>query len=79
MKVIVRYFAAARETVGTETETVDVAPGTTVGALRTRLEGRHPPLADMRLRFAVGQAFAEETRELAEDDEVALIPPVSGG
>lgn len=79
MNVVVRYFAAAREAAGNEVEAWDVEEGTTVRDLRALLETRHPPLEGMPIRFAVGRSFADEDRILADADEVALIPPVSGG
>ncbi len=79
MNIVVRYFAAAREAVGNEVEAWDVDEGTTLGALWALLRARHPALEHIPVRFAVGQAFADEAYELADTDEVALIPPVSGG
>ena len=79
MKLVVRYFAAAREAAGRETEEIDVAEGTTVDELRVELERRHERLAGLPLRFAVDQAFADDATPLADGAEVALIPPVSGG
>ncbi len=81
MQVQVRYFAAVREAVGHEAEALEVPEGTTVAALHTLLEQRHPGLARHRrgLRFAVAERFAEPAVRLGAGDEVALIPPVSGG
>jgi molybdopterin synthase catalytic subunit len=55
--------------------------GATVGALLDHLIAAHPALASLRanLRVAVNQEFAALDRVLADGDEVALIPPVSGG
>ena len=79
MTVTVCYFAAAREAAGTASERVRVADGATVGDLFATLSGRHPPLAGLPLRFAVGEEFVAGEARLAEGDTVALLPPVSGG
>lgn len=81
MQVQVRYFAAARETTGLETEALELPVGTTVGGAFDLLAARHPGLDALRtsLRFAVGSAFQDDTAPLAEGDTLALIPPVGGG
>jgi molybdopterin synthase catalytic subunit len=81
MRIQVLYFAAARERTKTAREEIDVPEGTTAGALATLLGERHAELRSIlgRLRLAVNQDFAEPAQVLREGDEVALIPPVSGG
>lgn len=81
MQVEVRYFAAAREAAGTETEAVEVAEGATLASLLGTVVDRHADLADLApvLRFAVGERFARTDETLTEGDVVALLPPVSGG
>ncbi len=83
MKVTLHYFAALREALGPG-ETLELAPGCTLGALRDQLlarGGRHAEvLARGRaVRAAVNQAMAEEDVALAEGAEVAFFPPVTGG
>jgi len=83
MKVQVRYFASLREALGTQ-ETVDVEPGTTLGALRDRLitrGGDHARcLARGRaVRSALNQTMADDSAPLHEGAEVAFFPPVTGG
>ncbi|HRK32922.1 MAG TPA: MoaD/ThiS family protein [Tepidisphaeraceae bacterium] len=78
MKVNVKLFAAMRDATGADRVTVEAG---TVGELAEKLGGRWPaakPLID-RSRFAVNQAFASHETVLREEDEVAVIPPVSGG
>jgi molybdopterin synthase sulfur carrier subunit len=83
MKVSLRYFAALREALGPG-ETVEVAAGTTLAALRDQLlarGGRHAEvLARGRaLRCALDQVLADESAALHEGAEVAFFPPVTGG
>lgn len=81
MNVDVRYFAAAREAVGLEGESLTLPTGSTIAALRERLFALHPDLRALAagLRFAVGERFEDPDAALVEGDQVALIPPVSGG
>lgn len=77
----VRVFAALREALGMAETTVRVAPGTDVAGLLARLAELHPAadLIARRFNIAVNRAYAAPTLILADGDEVALIPPVSGG
>lgn len=81
MRVTVRFFAVARERAGREEDVVELAAGATVGSLLDAVGGRFPRLVDVfpHLRVAVNQEMSARDRGLAEGDEVALIPPVSGG
>jgi molybdopterin synthase catalytic subunit len=74
MRVVVRLFAGLRERAGvSQLELEDVAR---VQDVWPRLElGSEPP----GLLYAVNREYVERDRELADGDEVALIPPVSGG
>jgi molybdopterin synthase sulfur carrier subunit len=79
----VRYFASLREALGAG-ESVQVAAGTTLGALRDALiarGGRHAEvLARQRaVRCALNQAMAGEDAALVDGAEVAFFPPVTGG
>jgi sulfur-carrier protein len=83
MRVQVRYFASLREALGTA-ETVDVATGASVGALRDALiarGGEHARcLARGRaVRSALDQTMADDDAPLHEGAEVAFFPPVTGG
>jgi molybdopterin synthase catalytic subunit len=82
MKIRVLYFAAARERAGTGEEIIELADGADLGGLLAAVEAAHPELGGLRahLRFAVNQAFVKgEDGALSDGDEVAVIPPVSGG
>jgi molybdopterin synthase catalytic subunit len=74
--VTVRFFAGLREEAGTSRREVELANGTPVGDLWQALGLGDEPTG---LLYAVNRAYAERTDRLAEGDEVALIPPVSGG
>jgi molybdopterin converting factor subunit 1 len=56
----------------------DDAPAT-VGALEARLRGQHPVLASRPFRVAVNRRYGVAADAVGPGDEIALIPPVSGG
>jgi molybdopterin converting factor small subunit len=58
-----------------------VSEGTTLGDLWLALVDRHPDLAPMRdtLAFAVNGEYARAEAKVSPGDEVAVLPPVSGG
>jgi molybdopterin converting factor subunit 1 len=77
----VHLFAAARELAGSPTVAVELPPAATVGDLRRAVAAACPPLAGLLARsaVAVNHEYADDARPLAPADEVAVIPPVSGG
>jgi molybdopterin converting factor subunit 1 len=81
MTIVVRLFAAARELAGRSEAAVELPAGATVGDLRRELERQVPALAALAQRslVAVNAEYAGEESRLSAGDEVALIPPVSGG
>lgn len=75
----VKAFGITKDILGSK-ETVVEVEGRTVAELRQFLNERYPSLTGLRsLLIAVNNNYAEETIELRETDEIALIPPVSGG
>jgi molybdopterin synthase catalytic subunit/molybdopterin converting factor small subunit len=73
---VVRLFAGLREQVGTGRRELELDDGATVADVWPALGlGDEPP----GLLYAVNQAYAAREQQLADGDEVALIPPVSGG
>jgi molybdopterin synthase catalytic subunit len=83
VKVHVRLFAALRERAGSGSLELELPDGAVVGDVWAALPlgdepgepGDEPP----GILFAVNRAYADRGRMLDEGDEVALIPPVSGG
>jgi molybdopterin converting factor subunit 1 len=81
VKVKVLYFAALRERLGRAEEECELPLGTTAQGLLSFLAQRDAGVAALRpvLKVAVNREFSPLDRALAEGDEVALLPPVSGG
>jgi molybdopterin synthase sulfur carrier subunit len=78
MRVRLRFFAALRERLGSSA-TRTVPAGTSVGALWQEIVAERPEIARMKVRFAVDDTYVEPSHRLADGDEVACFPPVSGG
>lgn len=80
MKVRVQLFAAYRDRAGQKELTLELPDGATVREFREVACQRIPGLPDPdRLVVAVNAEYADPSQPLREMDEVALIPPVSGG
>jgi molybdopterin converting factor subunit 1 len=79
--VKVLLFGAAADRAGIRQTEVPVDDGTTLGELWPILANQHPGLAPMRntLAFAVNGEYARMEDAVAPGDEVAVLPPVSGG
>jgi molybdopterin converting factor subunit 1 len=79
MKFTIKTFGIVRDILGGREVLLDIN-GATVGDLRRYLSSRHPGLNDLNSLFiAVNQNYAGDHTELKETDEIAIIPPVSGG
>ncbi|MGE3540875.1 MAG: molybdopterin converting factor subunit 1 [Candidatus Tectimicrobiota bacterium] len=81
MQITVKLFALMREKAGTDTVRLDVPEGSTVMQAVRSLVERYPSLETYvdKARYALQMDFVEPTAPVAEGDELALIPPVSGG
>lgn len=80
-RIRVLLFAALADAAGLRETSLDVADGAAVGDLPSRLAETFPKLRPLcaNVAFAVNAEYAAPGRPLREGDEVALIPPVSGG
>lgn len=81
--VTVRYFAATREAIGCDAESIRTAAAT-LGALRAELAARSSAHAaalapERALRMALDQNMCDEAAPLHDGAEVAFFPPVTGG
>jgi molybdopterin synthase sulfur carrier subunit len=79
MQLKIKAFGITKDILGGR-EILLETKGQTVADLRDALNSRYPPLRSLRSLFiAVNNSYAEEQIHLKESDEIALIPPVSGG
>lgn len=81
MNLCVRVFAHLKSVVGADTLCLQLPAGATVRELLDVLRQRYPALTPWleSTRVAVNYKYAALDASLREGDEVALIPPVSGG
>ncbi len=81
ISIRVLFLGPARDYAGTSEIELDVPDASTIGDLKDILAERYPDIgrAIRAIRFAVNESFAQDDQKLEPGDEVALIPPVSGG
>ena len=81
MKIKVKFFASYRDITGRPEAILDLDEGTTLSALLEDLKGEYPKLGSLTdtIIASVNKRYAREDVMLKEGDEVALLPPVSGG
>ncbi|HKP12493.1 MAG TPA: MoaD/ThiS family protein, partial [Blastocatellia bacterium] len=81
IKITTLLFGQARETVGAASLQLEVARPATVASAFAALTAAHPKLAAMErsLLFAVNEEYAVREQPLNDGDQLAVLPPVSGG
>lgn len=80
MRLKVKYFSIARDAAGTSLEELELSQNATVAQLKEVLWRLHPKLSELEgLLLLVNGNQVQDSQALREGDEVAVIPPVSGG
>jgi len=81
MRVRVLFFGMLKELVGRPSEDADFPPGADLRAVFDSYAARYPRLRELASSIVVAQnqEFAELSASITEGDEVAFLPPVSGG
>ena len=80
MKITILSFGIAKDITGQRFLEWELPEAVSVAELRKSLVQRFPRLGELAaVRLAVNNEYASEEMVLGENDEVALIPPVSGG
>lgn len=80
MKIQVLLFGIARDIVGSSQLTMDHGGKLDVKSFKDKLKAKYPKMNHLSyFKVAVNQEFAGDDHILHEGDEIALIPPVSGG
>ena len=78
--ISLRFFGALSESVSGEILTRELPEGRTLGDLRRALVQEHPDEPRLAIcMIAVNAEYRDEATPLRDGDEVAMIPPVSGG
>lgn len=81
MRVVIRFFALARDRAGRAELDLELPEPATVADLKRSLALAYPDLAPLipNLMIAVDAEYAGDSQEIRPGAEVAAIPPVSGG
>lgn len=80
MNIRILCFGITRDIIGQFENTIFLEDNATVADLKQHLSLKFPTFATLKsLRVAVNAEYADEAVCLKENDEVVLIPPVSGG
>ena len=81
MNVTVKYFTVCHEMLDRSEEEMQLPEDATVKTILKRLEEEWAEIAEFYevMQMSVNWEYATEDTELSEGDEVALIPPVTGG
>jgi molybdopterin converting factor small subunit len=80
MKINVVAFGIAKDILNAKQIEIQLDSGGTISSLRQILLQRHPEFSKLKsLSFAVGVNYQDDGYRLNENDEVVIIPPVSGG
>ena len=81
MRVNVRLFARLRDIAGAAEMTRQVPPGATIGTVWRDLAGEFPEFAqyERSISSAINLDYARMDRAVSDGDEIAFLPPVSGG
>lgn len=81
MRVKLLFFASCKDIVGCREIDLEIDEGATVTEMRKEVFARFPGLKGLEntLSVAVNTEYADATTALHDGDEIALIPPVSGG
>ncbi len=81
VRIRVLFFGVVRDITGVREDTVEVATGSAVATVFEHYASRFPRLREMSssLVLARNQQFSDPSTALGEGDEVAFLPPVSGG
>ncbi|HQY88504.1 MAG TPA: molybdopterin converting factor subunit 1 [Tepidisphaeraceae bacterium] len=81
MRITVRFFAILRDRAGLDQIELDLNDGATASTARDEIARRFELIASMlpRVALAVNREYVKGDHALKTGDELALIPPVSGG
>ncbi|MGH9877354.1 MAG: molybdopterin converting factor subunit 1 [Nitrososphaerales archaeon] len=77
--VKVKLFASSRELVGENEIKISLPDQTTVGNLRRKIVEMYPALSEIPFVVAVNHKVSDDSTIISNSDEVAILPPVSGG
>ncbi|HZD36376.1 MAG TPA: MoaD/ThiS family protein [Nitrososphaeraceae archaeon] len=80
-KIDIRLYASIKDLLGSERIEVDWTYNMTAGDLRKKVNELYPVLSlvDSRFVVSINRRAADERKLIQKNDELALLPPISGG
>lgn len=78
MNIKLKYFGMIAEAIGSGEEAIEFE-GNTVGELDALIRDRHDAIKDMNYKIAVNQSLVDNSFDINNNDEIALLPPFAGG
>ena len=78
MKLAVKYFGMIAEAIGKQEEQLEIT-GNSVLEVDVFLKNKYAKLESINYKFAVNQVLVDGIERLKENDEIALLPPFTGG
>ncbi len=80
MTINLVLFGIAKDIVGTSRSLLEVEDGMLINEFKQKLVAEYPKMKDLTsISFAVGTEYVEDDYQLRHNEEVVIIPPVSGG
>lgn len=80
MRISILLFGIARDIVEDKTLSIELEDGSNVTDLKRAIVNKFPRFEDLKyLNVAINNEYAQNDAIIGERDEIALIPPVSGG
>ena len=80
MNLKIVAFGIAKDIFSTSKMNFELESGNSIADLKSKLVNQYPDLEKLRsLKFAVNEDYQADDFQLSENDEVVIIPPVSGG
>lgn len=81
IQITVRFFATAKDAVNRSEATIELPAASNASDVLTYFTSRYPAMKELRsfIRVAVNEAYVDLDFKLSNGDDVAIIPPVSGG
>ena len=81
IQITVRFFAAAKDAAKQSEATIELPAASIADDVLTYFVSRYPSMKELRsfIRIAVNEAYVNLDFKLSNGDDVAIIPPVSGG
>lgn len=79
MQLIIKFFGRLQETTGCTEHCLTLVEETSISGLLDELFKQYPTLVEQSFKVAVNRQLAPLERNLVVGDEIALLPPFSGG